>query len=1021
MGTSKGPWKGLPARWSPADGARGRGGGGHSRQPCLRRSPARAGGGAGRGGAGMGEGAGGGAWFDFALDPGRLEGELRGASAAGCRGLAASLLGEALGARARARHAEAPGGQERWGAGGAAGGRWQWADRFPPEASLTTLPLDGGDSASECQGSEAAPPPGLDARSGLVLGLAARAGLDAFPAEDVEASVMALEGLQGAAGLTGSAGPRGIAALAAAMARQCPKEQRRGRSLCLHRLVLRAALRADCVLGRGKAETPLSGDGAFCGWGAAAVDVALQEVSSIAAVAAAGDGSGDGEGLYRGLAAACLEAGELLMARRQPLEAATFLDSASRCIGNVVPDGSQGRGSEGVQPEARLRSCVVACRSMLPPDDQGALPALGPLATRTGGGGAGATRGEAAQIAEIHSRIRAFDVGAGSKGGRVQSPELLEGGVADESSEMFLHALGSPDIPTVAARYQDVSEKLPDSPCLHWLAACIRRSVMAATDAPPEKRFSETDFSTLLHLVEAAPGTDPCDLAFAQWVWQARTGGSPPNEVGEGETLMEVDNIRGGSAGPAPLQHILLKFGRPPCPRIWSRSLACLVDAGEAEAFEGLMEFFEESRHEWHRELLKAAILLAEVQQSFEDLGSLRDCPALEHAAKESLLAKMCMKLLLWIAESKEKGGEEGSQAALRATVSFMKAAPRLQVLSAVSFCLLDRLSPPSTPSKLPPNCATSWIKEFHGMRGTSQTVDLKKALVKLDIPTHVLVQKSQVRRFVRFLVERLRSNAAETSKNLSEKQEEDEPGQHCDTTDPLWTPGLWHWTQCLADLSLDAGFHRESLELHLSSLEEMARSRSDWNRHREDLRAAAEPPPRRGDSLGFLLSSRALHGMARACVGLQLRSAAAALLCWDMDEPDRRGAAEVLDGPLPAMPYEEPFLECLWDLPTLELLSEKAEQASSRAPESPNAEALQAVVLGLIKRPMLAHFAPPEVRRLAIGELRHRLLLRLFAWVGRPAGWTAAAEGRDALPQGMKLLVQMVEQFAADYASPVG
>ena len=120
-------------------------------------------------------------------------------------------------------------------------------------------------------------------------------------------------------------------------------------------------------------------------------------------------------------------------------------------------------------------------------------------------------------------------------------------------------------------------------------------------------------------------------------------------------------------------------------------------------------------------------------------------------------------------------------------------------------------------------------------------------------------------------------------------------------------------------------------------------------------------------------------------------------------------------------MPYEEPFLECLWDLPTLELLSEKAEQASSRAPESPNAEALQAVVLGLIKRPMLAHFAPPEVRRLAIGELRHRLLLRLFAWVGRPAGWTAAAEGRDALPQGMKLLVQMVEQFAADYASPVG
>jgi len=120
-------------------------------------------------------------------------------------------------------------------------------------------------------------------------------------------------------------------------------------------------------------------------------------------------------------------------------------------------------------------------------------------------------------------------------------------------------------------------------------------------------------------------------------------------------------------------------------------------------------------------------------------------------------------------------------------------------------------------------------------------------------------------------------------------------------------------------------------------------------------------------------------------------------------------------------MPYEEPFLECLWDLPTLELLSEKAEQARMRLPESPNAEALQAAVLGLIKRPMLAHFAPAEVRRQAIGVLQHRLLLRLFAWVSLPTGWPVVGERREALPEGMQLLVQLVEQFAADHANPTG
>ena len=662
--------------------------------------------------------------------------------------------------------------------------------------------------------------------------------------------------------------------------------------------------------------------------------------------------------------------------------------------------------------EARLRACTAACRSILPPDAAGILPALAALTAPGGMGGADAPEGDAALIvADLHSRILGVGVEPPSASCEHRPPQLWDSGsLSSEPCEQFLHALGSPDASTFTKCYEEISNGSPESASLLWLGACLRRAVLAATDPPHGMRFSEEDFGTLFDLAKRAPGSDLCDLEVAEWTWRARVGAQPASE-GNGEASMQVDSPSAGSRGPGPLAPILLRFGRPPCPRIWCRSLACLVDAGASGGFKDLEGIFKGSQHPWQRTLLEAAILLTEIVEACASGTT----PA-EGAGKEAPLPQLSLKLLGWIAETSQgTEGERGSQAALRAVVSFMREAPRLQVLAAVSFCLLDRMSPQSGASKLAPDCAGAWVQQFQSMRGASpKLAGLKSALAKQSVLSHVLVQKSLVRRFVRFLVERLRASAARVDRGLREegqqKEEEEDGGEL------VWTPGLWHWTQCLGDLCLDSGFHRECLELYLESLEEVARSHSDWARCRADLHTR-----RPDDGVGSLFCSRALRQMARACSGLQLRSAAAALLCWDDRNPDRQAAAEVLDGPLPAMPYEEPFLECLWDLPTLELLSEKAEQARMRLPESPNAEALQAAVLGLIKRPMLAHFAPAEVRRQAIGVLQHRLLLRLFAWVSLPAGWPVVGERREALPEGMQLLVQLVEQFAADHANPTG
>ena len=925
-----------------------------------------------------------------------------GRRAAGARGgageLAAGLLAEALGAKARERHAGA--------AQAPAGGAGEPGSCFPPVGALEPLPRGE------------APPAGLDARSGLVLGLAARAGLEAFPADDVEAAVLALEKLRGAAGLAG------LVALAASMARQCPEEQLRGRTLCLHRLVLRGALGALCGRPGGEEEPCCSGM-------EAAVEAAAREVRETAAAAAAAAASAGGgtpspsaEGLRRGLGAACLEAGELLMARRHLAEAARHLACAAQLLQTGAREGEEGEGprggggggvggTAGGRLEARLRACTVACRSILPPDAAGVLPAVAALAAPGGTGGADAPEGDAAlTVAELHSRILGVGVDPPSASCEHRPPQLWDSGsVSSEPCEQFLRALGSPDAPTFARCYEEISNESPESASLLWLAACLRRAVLAATDPPHSMRLSEEDFGTLFDLAKRAPGSDLCDLEAAEWTWRARVGAQPASG-GEGEAPMQADSAGAGSLGPDPLAPILLKFGRPPCPRIWCRSLAYLVDAGASEGFKDLEGIFKGSQHPWQRTLLEAAVLLTDIVEACASGTS----PA-EGAGKEApQLPQLSLKLLGWIAETSQgTEGERGSQAALRAVVSFMREAPRLQVLTAVSFCLLDRMSPQSGASKLAPDCAGAWVQQFQSMRGASPKVaGLKSALAKQSVSSHVLVQKSLVRRFVRFLVERLRASATRAYGDLREegqqKEEEEDGGEL------VWTPGLWHWTQCLGDLSLDSGFHRECLELYLGSLEEVARSHSDWARCRAELHTR-----RPDDGVGSLFCSRALRQMARACSGLQLRSAAAALLCWDDRKPDREAAAEVLDGPLPAMPYEEPFLECLWDLPTLELLSEKAEQARMRLPESPNAEALQAAVLGLIKRPMLAHFAPAEVRRQAIGVLQHRLLLRLFAWVSLPAGWPAVGERREALPEGMQLLVQLVEQFAADHANPTG
>ena len=878
------------------------------------------------------------------------------------------------------------------------------AGGFPPPGALEPLPRGE------------APPTGLDARSGLVLGLAARAGLEAFPADDVEGAVLALEKLRGAAGLAG------VVALAASMARQCPEEQRHGRTLCLHRLVLRGALGALCRRPGGEEEP-------CCPGMEAAVEAAAREVRETAAAAASAPAGGGAPspsegGLRRGLGAACLEAGELLMARRQLEEAARHLACAAQLLptGTAKGDGEgprEGRGggvggAAGGRLEARLRACMAACRSILPPDAAGVLPAQAASATPGGTEGPDAPAGDADLIvAELHGRILGVGVDPSSASGEIRPPQLWDSGsVSPEPCEQFLRALGSPDASTFAGCYEEISSGSPESASLLWLAACLRRAVLAATDPPHGARLSEEDFGTLLGLARRTPGSDLCDLEVAEWTWRARVGALPASG-GDGEAAMLVDTAGVGAPGPGPLASILQRHGRPPCPRIWCRSLAYLVDAGAPEGFKDLEGVFEGSRHPWQRTLLEAAGLLTELVEACAS-GGPRVPP--EGAGKEAHLPEISLKLLDWIAETSQgaEGTERGSQAALRAVVSFMREAPRLQVLTAVSFCLLDRMSPLSGASKLAPDCADAWVKQFQSMRGASPRVaGLKAVLAKQSVSSHVLVQKSLVRRFVRFLVERLRASAARVDRDLREagQQREEEDGGEL-----VWTPGLWHWTQCLGDLSLDSGFHRECLELYLESLEEAARSHSDWARCRADLHTR-----RPDDGVGSLFCSRALHQMARACSGLQLRSAAAALLCWDDRNPDRQAAAAVLDGPLPAMPYEEPFLECLWDLPTLELLSEKAEQARMRVPESPNAEALQAAVLGLIKRPMLAHFAPAEVRRQAIGVLQHRLLLRLFAWASLPAGWPTAGERREALPEGMQLLVHLVEQFAADHANPTG
>ena len=97
--------------------------------------------------------------------------------------------------------------------------------------------------------------------------------------------------------------------------------------------------------------------------------------------------------------------------------------------------------------------------------------------------------------------------------------------------------------------------------------------------------------------------------------------------------------------------------------------------------------------------------------------------------------------------------------------------------------------------------------------------------------------------------------------------------------------------------------------------------------------------------------------------------------------EPDCEGAARALcEGPLPCIPRDEPFLECLWALPALEALSERAGGAARDLAGARNPGVLHRFTIQLIQRPYLSRFQRPQDRALGRDILRLRLLQRLAA-----------------------------------------